>query len=409
MPVGFARSLFGGSATSSGADWSAYTGANDVEYTISDCSGIIGFKEFDSTRGLLVTYQAVEGSPGYDLCHVRLVTLDPSANTLTFGSIINHGIGAQSLFQNKQGTIQKTADGAIVVQTGDVNDTSRTYFLSDGVLTQSNKITTARFASFRGAVRRSDGDFFQVSGGITHRQMRMTNTATSSPTSSEIREKYYINNGLYFWDYCVLGYESDNVLLAFESAGAGLVQCKRYDISQSPFIDANSSTISGLGTSTLDLETTDNYVDVKQGMGMNSGCDTTGFNDTAILLERQGSNTSPQNIWQFHIYKANTSVYHKVTVTDTALSKVDPASYAFLGGTNKNCFFMSVSLAATSPSRVSRYHLIDLNLETLSARIVKAETLNFEVNRRADANVFRFGNDRGLYNYQSNKLLLMVP
>ena len=406
MPVGFARSLFGGSATATGTNWSAYTGANDVEYTITDCSGIMGFKEFDSTRGLLVTYLAVDGQPGNDLCHVRLVTLDPIANTLTFGSTINHGIAAVTLFQNKQGTIQKTANDAIVVQTGDPSDTARTYFLNGDVLTQSNKITTAKFAQFRGAVRRSDGDFFQISGSITNRLVRINNPATASPTSSEIREKYYINNGLYRWDSSVLAYENDNVMLAFESAGAGLVECKRYDISQSPFNDASSSAISGLGTSTLDLETPDNLIDLKNGMGMNSGCDTTGFNDTAIFCERKAG--SPNNMWQFHIHKANTSVYHKATVTDTSIGNIDPVSYAFLGSTNKNCFFMAVSLI-TSPERVSRYQLVDLNFDTLSARIVKAETLNFEVARRQDANIFRFGNDRGLYNYQSNKLLLMVP
>jgi hypothetical protein len=96
-------------------------------------------------------------------------------------------------------------------------------------------------------------------------------------------------------------------------------------------------------------------------------------------------------------------------VTNTNLGNVDPASYAFLGSTNTNCFFITAVLTATSPSRVSTYWIIDLNLSTNSARVVKSETLDFEIDPTNLPNVFRFGNDRGLHNYSTNKLLLMVP
>jgi hypothetical protein len=408
MPVGFSRSLFGSSATSSGANWSAYTGANDVEYTISDCSGIIGFKEFDSTRGLLVTYQAVGGQPGYDLVHVRLVTLDPSANTLTFGSKISHGISDQSLFTSKRGTIQKTHDDAIVVTTNDNDGTCRTYYLVSGTLTQSNKITTNNFASGgRGAVRRSDNAFNQLLANNI-RKVSITNPATASPTSSEDFDSGISGDKL--TNQTVPGFDGDDVMLIWMDTGTDLMACKR--LAMSPSAPVTPAAVSGLGNVSLDLESSDqdNFVDLAQGGGMNAGYETTAFNDTAILIERGYPSTAPaDNTWRFHTYKAGQSVYNSCTVISNNIGGVDPASYAFLGSTNTNCFFITATLTATSPSRVSTYWIIDLNLSTNSARVVESETLNFEIDPRSLPNVFRFGNDRGLYNYSANKLWLMVP
>jgi hypothetical protein len=404
MPFFGRQGILTRSATSSGANWSAYTGANDVEYTISDCSGIIGFKEFDSTRGILVTFQDVGGQPGYDLVHVRLVTLDPSANTLTFGSKINHGISNQGFFDSQGGFLQKTTTDTIVLETNDNDGTSRSYRLVDGVLTQSAKFSNEANSNGPGGYRNTDGDFIQVNSNRSIKKIGLASTNTNNPTSTLIASQEFsahTSDQVRFGD-SIYGFADKNTILAFQDVGTDLMEVKKYDVTAG---STSAATISGLGTVAFTLQTSgvDNITDFDK-MGMNVPFETTDFNDTAVMIERLGQ--SPNNQMKFHTYKNGDGVYKSVSLTQAGIGNCNDASAVFLGSTNSNLFIYSRALTSTSPTRKQTYFTIDLNLLENTVRvIVPAEINEFE----GRYNMFRFGNDRGLYNYQSNKLWLMVP